>query len=35
MLLHLRLMAAGEMGGTLPKTAALISLLTKTRITKE
>jgi hypothetical protein len=31
--LQLRLMAAGEMGGTLPKTAELISLLSRTTIT--
>jgi hypothetical protein len=35
MLLHFKLIAAGEMGGTLPNTAALMSLLDKRGNTKE
>jgi hypothetical protein len=35
MLTHFRFIAAGEIGGTLPKTAALMSLLNKKENTKE
>jgi hypothetical protein len=34
MLLQLRLIAAGEIGGTFPKTAELMSLLYKSFLTK-